>query len=564
MPTYKITGPDGKVYRVTGDGTAEEALAQVQAKIGGTSIPAEQPKPAETKESPLVLGELPFARSITKNLLNAVPGALRGAGSIGAVLRAPPSTFLKSINQTESDMDSALQGLGADTSSPGFKLGKFGTEVAGTLGLGPALGGGAAAMRAPASLVDALTSYGLTSGATKGALGYGTRVLGGGISGGAAGGLLDPESAGTSAAISAAVPGVVVPVIRGGASAIEGLANKVGSPLLDLVRDEGAANVLRRYITSAVGKNNVPATVNAARNASTEQAGPGMYSVANYPTTTAEAMVGVPEGSALAALQNLTSRTKGDNVTKFGKIKEAGVAAIDSAKKARSAESAVNYGKAFDTAINNVKGDPELAVLASDPFFKDAIPAAMKLAKAKGITPKDNLTEVLHDVKLGLDRKLEGGIGEEALSAAQYKQIQSVKSKLVDWMAKHNKDYDVGRATHAARSRGITSVEDRAELMYKPPQPTSLGGGVNIADETRAHIPNLLSRTAMASNFALKTLGGRLEPKIDEIAANIFSSPKAYADFMSKVPPELRFNVDAALRKSRAMGLTGPLVAETQ
>lgn len=32
MPTYVVTGPDGKKYRVTGNGTAEEALAQVKAK----------------------------------------------------------------------------------------------------------------------------------------------------------------------------------------------------------------------------------------------------------------------------------------------------------------------------------------------------------------------------------------------------------------------------------------------------------------------------------------------------------------------------------------------------
>ncbi len=39
MPTYRITAPDGKVFRVTGDGTKEEALAEIQARYS-----SQQPK----------------------------------------------------------------------------------------------------------------------------------------------------------------------------------------------------------------------------------------------------------------------------------------------------------------------------------------------------------------------------------------------------------------------------------------------------------------------------------------------------------------------------------------
>jgi hypothetical protein len=54
MPTYKITGPDGKVYRVTGNGTAEEAMAQVQAQVGGAPTAAL----AQAKPEGTVLGDL--------------------------------------------------------------------------------------------------------------------------------------------------------------------------------------------------------------------------------------------------------------------------------------------------------------------------------------------------------------------------------------------------------------------------------------------------------------------------------------------------------------------------
>lgn len=39
MPTYLITSPDGKKYKVTGPGTKEEALAQVQAQVAAQAQP---------------------------------------------------------------------------------------------------------------------------------------------------------------------------------------------------------------------------------------------------------------------------------------------------------------------------------------------------------------------------------------------------------------------------------------------------------------------------------------------------------------------------------------------
>ena len=44
MPTYRVTAPDGKTYDVTGNGTAEEALAHIQQQAQGQ--PQEQPQVA--------------------------------------------------------------------------------------------------------------------------------------------------------------------------------------------------------------------------------------------------------------------------------------------------------------------------------------------------------------------------------------------------------------------------------------------------------------------------------------------------------------------------------------
>jgi hypothetical protein len=44
MPSYLITAPDGKKYKVTGNGTKEDALAHFQAQYASQQQPAPQPK----------------------------------------------------------------------------------------------------------------------------------------------------------------------------------------------------------------------------------------------------------------------------------------------------------------------------------------------------------------------------------------------------------------------------------------------------------------------------------------------------------------------------------------
>jgi len=67
MTTYRITGPDGKVYRVTGDGTAEEAMQQVRAQVEGST-----PPPAAPAQEPSALGD--FARGAKSSFDRAALG----------------------------------------------------------------------------------------------------------------------------------------------------------------------------------------------------------------------------------------------------------------------------------------------------------------------------------------------------------------------------------------------------------------------------------------------------------------------------------------------------------
>ena len=269
--------------------------------------------------------------------------------------------------------------------------------------------------------------------------------------------------------------------------------------------------------------------------------------------TVAEAVFGKPGASPLSALQHISSKTGGGSSDKFTARLAEQEASIEAAKAARHAVSTVNYGKAFDTALNAVSSkDATLGAIVENPFFRDAMPAAVKLAKAKGITPSENVTEFLHDVKLGLDKKLNNK-GDLALDRPTYGEVLKVKKQLVEWLAKKNPDYELGRSQHQAASKLIDDYVARQQAALSPLVKTNLGGGVNIANETRQHLPNLLSRTAMTINYALKAAGANVEPKVDRLAADLFLNPKRFAEEMSKLPPEVQLNVGKALQRTNAL-----------
>ena len=126
----------------------------------------------------------------------------------------------------------------------------------------------------------------------------------------------------------------------------------------------------------------------------------------------------------------------------------------------RATDAKANYGLAYQQQI---AADPQLAVIAKNPYFKDAIPDAMKLAEAEGISPKTDLTRFLHFVKISMDKQI-GRVGDTALSNTERGAVNSVKSELVDWLAKKNPAYDSARAEFAAASKPINQMEVGQEL----------------------------------------------------------------------------------------------------
>lgn len=204
---------------------------------------APEAEPAMPTRSDLMKREL---LAPVRAVRDVAAGAVRGAGSIGATLFSPfdaaedalqrlitgrPTGTSRNTQRREA-MTGALSSMGADTESTEFGAGKLGGEIAGTLGVGPALAGAApaaVAARAPA-LVDAVRTAGMSAAGRTGAAGLAARTVGGGVAGGAAAGLVNPADADAGAAIGAAAPGVLQVAGRLGTAAGNVMRSPAQSP----------------------------------------------------------------------------------------------------------------------------------------------------------------------------------------------------------------------------------------------------------------------------------------------------------------------------------------------
>lgn len=235
-----------------------KVTANMQPKIDKSKIVWDEPQidtasivwDAATAQAEMPLSARPTTlgmddgklRAVGQGIGNTVAGAVRGAGSIGATILAPydmakdafagKGLSLESNRQRRADIDGGLQAMGAQPDSMLYKGAKVGGEIAGTLGAGPLIAGGTRMMGAAPSVVNAISSAGMTTGAQRlpGALGLARNMLprmaGGGITGGAMAGMVDPSNAGSGASIGALLP----PALSAGGYAANAIGNLVRGP----------------------------------------------------------------------------------------------------------------------------------------------------------------------------------------------------------------------------------------------------------------------------------------------------------------------------------------------
>lgn len=597
-----IQTQDGIVLRGIPDGTPDEAIKARIAQIRGSApTPETQPKPELD-----TLNEVQnaLARNFTFGLSDkaAAAGRATAASLAGDNFSDTYHQRLKELRDNGEQFKKdhpALYQLGA---TPGFvaSMGTMGGKAPETL-LGR-VGQGAQ----QGAEVGGLTSYGNNNDESLAETGK--DVVKGGTIGAAIGG--------------------AVPIAADAVKGLYGVAKKFIEPLTE----SGRANILTRYQDELLGGNsNARQQVIAALNGAKEI-------VPGSKPTAGEAIADIPEATGLAAHQKVMSKTpgvSGEFAAREAEQQGARNAAISdiaqtpadlaAAKGQRLAEGTQNYEKAFN---NVIKSDPELAKLAENPYYKDALPDALKLAEAKGLDPKTDITEVQHFVKLSLDKMLRR-TGDTALASTEKGAVNSLQKDLVGWIEKNNPDYAAARSAFSTASKPINEMEVGRYLKDKLVAPlenteraagfaqavrdapgtiqrstggprftelgqvlspgkeqvvtsiledlqrkagfdrlargTNISGGRSvIGGADGLHLPNLLSRPAMLANFVMKNIGQGADAKINSLAADRYLNPQMLADAFKNMPTGKRSEIVAALLQKLSPAGASLAVNQTQ
>ena len=501
-------------------------LAQLEAKAKGQAVPTFEKEAAE-------IASVTPAEAISANpIVRAATAAARPLLAANNLLMRPLGFQGVPLEQLD---EMQRRGAMAQGFSPAVQATQ---DVAGSL-ISPV---GVGAIKTPAAA---------------GAVGRIAQGSGFGALGGLTAGTQDPiGTAQAGALVGAAIPGA----IEAGRGALSGARH-----LTDLVKgDKGAANILTRYQKEIVGEQNVPAVVQALRRG-------GQEPLPGYRPTAAEAVEGLPAGSPLTAHQRVTARAPGGPSAQFGERIQQQKDALRAAYEARDVATeplrtaAIQQANAGGVVAKNVTDriDDMLnrpGIRASDVVSgtlnktKDKIASLVKpdgtidaadlytVRKEIGNTIKTYSKETANwDKRLtsGLERDLQKSI-DDAIEVAGG----------TSWKRYLNE--------YATRSQAIQRTKDTALAAMRPDQRTDLSGGINVAEQTRVHFPQLLSRPVAIANAILRKFSMGIEPKIDKLAARRYLNPTELADALEKMPAEQRSKiVDAMERAGVATAILG-------
>lgn len=440
-------------------GNADDARALAAEIRRMRAMPAEQAQPQQSfvDQAKGVVGDA--AKRALSFSGNNLAGGLRGAGSIGAtLLEATPigaaqrymsgQSPLESMRQRRQDMDSGLEAMGADTSSAPFQVGKIGAEIAGTLGVGGAIA--QPVSRFAPRLASAIQSGGMTVGPRQSLIrDMATRILGGGITGGASAGLVNPEQAGTGAAIGAALPPIVSGVGAVGRYAGD-VARSVVRPFTEAGQQRIAGDIVRKFSEGG------PASVNSAQ--MVQGSTPTLAeATGNAGLATLQRAVRDVRPNAFAEREAMNAAARS---SAFDQI--AGDSAqLGAARAARSNITDGLYAQALDSKAQQaatpfIKG--QVTQLLKRPSINQASKEAQRLAMERGEKPAaQGSLRALHDVKTILDDKISEAV--RAGKGGEAKSLQGTKDMLLNVMENLSPDYALARNAYAGLSKDVNAME---------------------------------------------------------------------------------------------------------
>ena len=569
MPVYEYKGQQ---YDIA-DTDPAVAKAKIQAYLGETTTPT----PAQAEQKPVTAMEQMFG--LGSPLASAVSGAvvkpLMGLNQ----LLAETGIFGETVKQQARGNVKALEEARTEAKK---RVGREGIDFV-------EIGG---------ALVSPVNRLAPTAAAPT-ALGRVGQAAGTGVVFGALEPVKDVDNY-LEEKLSQMSTGAIAGTVLGGGVEAGKKAAPLVKQLTPTITEEGKKQALREYIIGLTGGEKQK-VVEALRNAD--------ELVAGSRPTAAEAIADIPAATGLASFQQRLSRSMpeegiaGQFAQREAQQQAARVGALrqdvaqtpellDLARTLRESDAARNYGQAFSTTVT---ADPRLAKIVSNPYVKDALPDAIKLAEARGITAKTDLTQFLQFVKIGLDKQLTR-TGDTALSNTEKAAVQQAKKELVNWVGSKNPAFNLARESFAKASQPInqmeigqfleqklgtplgnkeragafaTAVQEAASTIKKAsgqaagrqledvltPKQTATVNNI-LADVSRKakaeelasrsnigtlspesqELPNLLNRPIAIINNILKAVKKDSNAELNRLAAQLLLEPRNLATFIDEIP----------------------------
>lgn len=441
MPTFEITGPDGKKYRVTGE-SADGALAALQDAVGGQA----------KDEGPAI--PQGFSDVWTDEMLFGFPSV--AAAGMNAAIRAPFTD--KSIGEEYTSIREA-QKRGrkqyADEAPVRNALASIG---GGIMGAGKLMGAGATATRLIPAGATGLGAAGanIAANAADGAIYGGLSALGHG------------EDIGQGAGIGAVLGGAAYPVVQ----AAKGIGNFAGGILG--IGNQGRAN---EAVVEAMRRANLDESQIAAMLDDAARAGQPEYMVADALGNPGQRMLsGVarsPGDMRTTIADTLQARQAGQGERLVNALSE-GFAAPQTAQRtgerltaARASDAARNYGAARAGAGTV---DPTEAIRLADDFLQpgassvfqnatniadDSVESAVR--RARGYLTDGN--SVLRDFNASQRAKMELDAMIEGAKPSVQRVLIPIRNALDDALSNASPEYAAARDAYRSQSKIIDALE---------------------------------------------------------------------------------------------------------
>lgn len=536
------------------------AVAAARARLQDQTIAEAAPAPTPSPEKPtnpideLILQKFGPQLSRMPDLLKGTSGRL-GASRIRSYLHGgadiPIGAAQLAANVTgigKEGINQAVQQAEAETEAMRQQAGREGFDVARLAGgiTGPAPVLAAKAIK-PAVTVASKLKQGAVAGAAAGAFTPVTK----------------PEeywnTKGGQALMGASL-GVAIPA----SGAAVGFLGKVGRGVLDLTTKKGAERILTRYQKALTGKERIPETVAALK---TKEAIPG------YAATAKEKLVQTPGGSPLVRHQEITAEQPGGLSAAFADHLKRQDAQIDKAYEALDKSTAWMRNWALNRANRGgVNGhnvaqriDDMLEVpgqRASDVVQKtlnETREKILTLSKESGRIDANDLYTVRKEIGNVIQKNSkETATWDKRLTSKLQDSIQDVIDEEITKAG--GAGWRKYLATYAQQRQAIDRTLERRGMS--PIQPTNIGGGRDVAEETRLHLPQMLSRPMMVTNHILKKIGAGVEQRIDPIAQERYLNPEKLAQALETVPVVDRLPVIRELMRRGHIPLVAGLTSE--